>query len=228
MTWIMYAVLPTFIDVIIVKHKRNKTIKKIKEKLDEKGYIVDEKAKKRIPKFVIKNYFKEDYVKSDWALDISLSYLPIIRLLLIFSNISYLCGNYEGDNKIYKVLEDIASESDDLIRILEKNKYISVDKEKQQWINDRDNALKELTGESDDIAELENKYNKVNDYTRLNISNDIDMLKEKRKNLDEMIELKKSQKENDNILEKEIKKQNNDVELDNLSLKYTPDKKKKN
>lgn len=228
MTWIMYAVLPTFIDVIIVKHKRNKTIKKIKEKLDEKGYIVDEKAKKRIPKFVIKNYFKEDYVKSDWALDISLSYLPIIRLLLIFSNISYLCGNYEGDNKIYKVLEDIASESDDLIRILEKNKYISVDKEKQQWINDRNNALKELTGKSEDISELENKYNKVNDHTRLNISYDIDMLKEKRKNLDEMIELKKSQKENDNILEKEIKKQNNDVELDNLSLKYTPDKKKKN
>ena len=228
MTWIMYAVLPTFIDVIIVKHKRNKTIKKIKEKLDEKGYIVDEKAKERIPKFVIKNYFKEDYVKSDWALDISLSYLPIIRLLLIFSNISYLCGNYEGDNKIYKVLEDIASESDDLIRILEKNKYISVDKEKQQWINDRNNALKELTGKSEDIAELENKYNKVNDHTRLNISYDIDMLKEKRKNLDEMIELKKSQKENDNILEKEIKKQNNDVELDNLSLKYTPDKKKKN
>lgn len=66
MTLIMYAVLPTFIDVIIVKHKRNKTIKKIKEKLDEKGYIVDEKAKKRIPKFVIKNYFKEDYGKSDW------------------------------------------------------------------------------------------------------------------------------------------------------------------
>ncbi len=54
------------------------------------------------------------------------------------------------------------------------------------------------------------------------------MLKLKRKFLDEMIELKKSQKENDNILEKEIKKQNNDVELDNLSLKYTPDKKKKN
>ena len=125
MTWIMYAVLPTLIDVIIVKHKRNKTIKKIKEKLDEKGYIVDEKAKKRIPKFVIKNYFKEDYAKSDWALDISLSYLPIIRLLLIFSNISYLCGNYEGDNKIYKVLEDIASESDDLIRIFEKNKNIN-------------------------------------------------------------------------------------------------------
>lgn len=227
MTWIMYAVLPTFIDVIIVKHKRNKTIKKIKEKLDEKGYIVDEKAKKRIPKFVIKNYFKEDYAKSDWALDISLSYLPIIRLLLIFSNISYLCGNYEADNKIYKVLEDIASESDDLIRILEKNKYISVDKEKQQWINDRNNALKELTGKSEDIAELENKYNKVNDYTKLNISNDIDMLKEKRKNLDDMKKLKTREK-NEEISEKEIKKQNNDVELDNLSLKYTPDKKKKN
>ena len=216
MTWIMYAVLPTFIDVIIVKHKRNKTIKKIKEKLDEKGYIVDEKAKKRIPKFVIKNYFKEDYVKSDWALDISLSYLPIIRLLLIFSNISYLCGNYEGDNKIYKVLEDIASESDDLIRILEKNKYISVDKEKQQWINDRNNALKELTGKSEDIAELENKYNKVNDHTRLNISYDIDSLKEKRKILDNMKKLKNNEQRKDN------------VESDALLLEYKPSKKNNN
>ena len=206
MTWIMYTVLPTLIDVIIVKHKRNKTIKKIKEKLDEKGYIVDEKAKKRIPKFVIKNYFKEDYAKSDWALDISLSYLPIIRLLLIFSNISYLCGNYEGDNKIYKVLEDIVSESDDLIRILEKNKYISVDKEKQQWINDRNNALKELTGKSEDIAELENKYNKVNDYTKLNISNDLDDMKKL-----------KTREKNEEISEK-------DIESSTLLLEYKPSK----
>ena len=157
------------------------------------------------------------------ALDISLSYLPIIRLLLIFSNISYLCGNYEGDNKIYKVLEDIASESDDLIRILEKNKYISVDKEKQQWVNDRNNALKILEKKYDDNSE-NNKENVMEIYE----NDDLEQLKLKRKRLDEMIELKKSQKENNNILEKEIKKQNNDVELDNLSLKYTPDKKKKN
>lgn len=157
------------------------------------------------------------------ALDISLSYLPIIRLLLIFSNISYLCGNYEGDNKIYKVLEDIASESDDLIRILEKNKYISVDKEKQQWVNDRNNALKILEKKYDDNSE-NNKENVMEIYE----NDDLEQLKLKRKMLDEMIELKKSQKENNNILEKEIKKQNNDVELDNLSLKYTPDKKKKN
>lgn len=157
------------------------------------------------------------------ALDISLSYLPIIRLLLIFSNISYLCGNYEGDNKIYKVLEDIASESDDLIRILEKNKYISVDKEKQQWVNDRNNALKILEKKYDDNSG-NNKENVMEIYE----NDDLEQLKLKRKMLDEMIELKKSQKENNNILEKEIKKQNNDVELDNLSLKYTPDKKKKN
>ncbi len=216
MTWIMYAVLPTFIDVIIVKHKRNKTIKKIKEKLDEKGYIVDEKAKKGIPKFVIKNYFKEDYAKSDWPLDISLSYLPIIRLLLIFSNISYLCGNYEGDNKIYKVLEDIVSESDDLIRILEKNKYISVDKEKQQWINDRNNALKELTGKSEDIAELENKYNNMDDTTKINSTDDIDSLKEKRKILDNMKKLKNNEQRKDN------------VESDALLLEYKPSKKNNN
>lgn len=216
MTWIMYAVLPTLIDVIIVKHKRNKTIKKIKEKLDEKGYIVDEKAKKRIPKFVIKNYFKEDYAKSDWALDISLSYLPIIRLLLIFSNISYLRGNCEGGNEIYKALEDSVSKSDDLIRILEKNKYISADKEKQQRINDINNALKELTGESDDITALENKYKSMDDTTKINSTDDINTLKEKRKILDNMKELKINEQKKDN------------VESDALLLEYKPSKKNNN
>ena len=95
-------------------------------------------------------------------------------------------------------------------------KRISVDKEKQQWINDRNNALKELTGKSEDIAELENKYNEVNDYTKLNISNDIDMLKEKRKNLDDIKELKNREK-NEEISEK-------DIESSTLLLEYKPSK----
>lgn len=168
------------------------------------------KLKKRIPKFVIKNYFKEDYVKSDWALDISLSYLPIIRLLLIFSNISYLCGNYEGGNEIYKALEDVVSKSDDLIRILEKNKYISADKEKQQRINDINNALKILEKKYDDNSE-NNEENVIEIYE----NDDLEQLKLKRKMLDEMIELKKSQKKDANN------------KPDTLSLKYKPDKKKK-
>ena len=216
MTWIMYAVLPTLFDVIIVKHKRNKTIKKIKEKLDEKGYIIDEKAKKRIPKFVIKNYFKEDYVKSDWTLDFSFSYLPIARIFLIFSNISYLRGNCEGGNEIYKALEDSVSKSDDLIRILEKNKYISADKEKQQRINDINNALKELTGESDDITALENKYKNMDDTTKINSTDDINTLKEKRKILDNIKELKINEQKKDN------------VESDALLLEYKPSKKNNN
>ena len=216
MTWIMYAVLPTLFDVIIVKHKRNKTIKKIKEKLDEKGYIIDEKVKKRIPKFVIKNYFKEDYVKSDWTLDFSFSYLPIARIFLIFSNISYLRGNCEGGNEIYKALEDSVSKSDDLIRILEKNKYISADKEKQQRINDINNALKELTGESHDITALENKYKNMDDTTKINSTDDINTLKEKRKILDNMKELKINEQKKDN------------VESDALLLEYKPSKKNNN
>ena len=216
MTWIMYAVLPTLFDVIIVKHKRNKTIKKIKEKLDEKGYIIDEKAKKRIPKFVIKNYFKEDYVKSDWTLDFSFSYLPIARIFLIFSNISYLRGNCEGGNEIYKALEDSVSKSDDLIRILEKNKYISADKEKQQRINDINNALKEINVESDDITALENKYKNMDDTTKINSTDDINTLKEKRKILDNMKELKINEQKKDN------------VESDALLLEYKPSKKNNN
>ena len=47
-----YIILPSLFNYIVANYKRNKTIKKIKEKLDEKGYIVDEKAKKRIPKWI--------------------------------------------------------------------------------------------------------------------------------------------------------------------------------
>lgn len=110
-----------------------------------------------------------------------------------------------------------------VIKFLEKCCYITVDEEKKQWINDRDNALKILEKKYDDNSE-NNEENVIEIYE----NDDLEQLKLKRKMLDEMIELKKSQKENDNILEKEIKKQNNDVEQDILSLKYKPDKKKKN
>ena len=101
MTWIMYAVLPTLIDVIIVKHKRNKTIKKIKEKLDEKGYIVDKRMEKDIVRKIIVDYEEEDYAKSDWHNDKALSFAPIIRWQLLPFNIKYLCGDYSYLNEVY-------------------------------------------------------------------------------------------------------------------------------
>ena len=134
---------------------------------------------------------------------------------------------YSYLNEVYLYYEDIVDDDEKVISFLEKRGYITVDEEKKKWINDRDNALKDLEKKYDNDIENENKDRK--NAIEIRENDNLEMLKLKRKWLDEMIELKtKSQKENDNILEKEIKKQNNDVELDNLSLKYTPDKKKKN
>ena len=219
MTWIMYAVLPTLIDVIIVKHKRNKTIKKIKASLNEKGYIVDKIMEKDIVRKIMEDYEEEYYVNSDWHMDKALSFVPIIRWILLPFNIKYLCGDYSSLNEIYLYYEDIVDDDENVIDFLEECGYIHVDKEKQQWINDRDNALKILEKKYDDDSENENKDRK--NAIEIRENDNLEMLKLKRKWLDEMIELKtKSQKENDNITAEEIKKENSNVELDNLSLKY--------
>ena len=218
-----YIILPSLFNYIVANYRRNKTIKKIKDCLNEKGYIVDKRMEKGIVERIIVDYRKEKYEDSAWYFDKAYSFAPIIRWMLLPSNIRYLCGDYSGDNNSYWYFEVIVDYDKKVIPFLEKWCYITVDEEKKKWINDRDNALKILEKKYDDDSE-NNKENVMEIYE----NDDLEQLKLKRKMLDEMIELKKSQKENDNILEKEIKKQNNDVELDNLSLKYTPDKKKKN
>lgn len=217
-----YIILPSLFNYIVANYKRNKTIKKIKDCLNEKGYIVDKRMEKEIVERIIVDYRKETYEDSAWYFDKAYSFAPIIRWMLLPSNIRYLCGDYSGDNNSYWYYEVIVDYDKKVIPFLEKWYYITVDEEKKKWVNDRNNALKILEKKYDDNSE-NNKENVMEIYE----NDDLEQLKLKRKMLDEMIELKKSQKENDNILEKEIKKQNNDVELDNLSLKYTPDKKKK-
>ena len=218
-----YIILPSLFNYIVANYKRNKTIKKIKDCLNEKGYIVDKRMEKEIVERIIVDYNKEKYEDSAWYIDKAYSFAPFIRWRLLPSSIRYLCGDYSGDNNSYWYYEVIVDYDKKVIPFLEKWYYITVDEEKKKWINDRDNALKDLEKKYDDNSE-NNKENVMEIYENDNL----EQLKLKRKMLDEMIELKKSQKENDNILEKEIKKQNNDVELDNLSLKYTPAKKKKN
>lgn len=82
-----------------------------------------------------------------------------------------------------------------------------------QWINDRDNSLKDLEKKYDDNSENENKDRE--NAIEICENDNLEMLKLKRKMLDEMIELKKSQKKDANN------------KPDTLSLKYKPDKKKK-
>lgn len=218
-----YFVLPTLFDVIVAKYKKNKTLKIIKSKLSEKGYNIDNRMEKDIVGGIIIDLTDWDYYNSAWGSESWWSFVPVMRWIILIGDIKYLCGDYTDMNEEYRILEDIVDNNEDVIKYLKNCGYISIDEEKMQWINDRNNALKELEGKYD-----EPEKNKKENVIEISKNDDLELLKLKRKLLDEMIELKKSQKENDNILEKEIKKQNNDVELDNLSLKYTPDKKKKN
>ena len=195
-----YIILPSLFNYIVANYKRNKTIKKIKASLNEKGYNVDKRMEKDIVRKIMEDYEEKYYGNSDWHIDKALSFVPIIRWILLSFNIKYLCGDYSSLNEIYWYYEDIVDYDEKVINFLEECGYITVDEEKMQWINDRDNSLKDLEKKYDDNSENENKD---------------------RENAIEICE-------NDNLEEKEIKKQNNDVELDNLSLKYKPDKKKKN
>ena len=215
-------ILPSLFNYIVANYKRNKTIKKIKASLNEKGYIVDKRMEKDIVRKIIVDYKKDKYEDKAWHIYKALSFAPIIRWIILPVNIKFLCGD-SSLNETYWYYEDIIDHDENVIDFLEECGYIHVDKEKKKWINDRDNALKNLEKKYDDNSE-NNKENVMEVYENDNL----EMLKLKRKFLDEMIELKKSQKENDNIQAEEIKKENSNVELDNLSLKYTPDKKKKN
>lgn len=216
-------ILPSLFNYIVANYKRNKTIKKIKASLNEKGYIVDKRMEKDIVRKIIVDYKKDKYEDKAWHIYKALSFAPIIRWIILPVNIKFLCGD-SSLNETYWYYEDIIDHDENVIDFLEECGYIHVDKEKKKWINDRDNALKNLEKKYDDNSE-NNKENVMEVYENDNL----EMLKLKRKWLDEMIELKtKSQKENDNIQAEEIKKENSNVELDNLSLKYTPDKKKKN
>ena len=214
-----YIILPSLFNYIVANYKRNKTIKKIKASLNEKGYNVDKRVEKDIVRKIMEDYEEEYYVNSDWHIDKALSFVPIIRWILLPFNIKYLCGDYSSLNEIYLYYEDIVDDDENVIDFLEECGYIHVDKEKQQWINDRDNAIKILEKKYDDDSENENKDRK--NAIEIRENDNLEMLKLKRKWLDEMIELKtKSQKENDNISAEEIKKENSNVELDNLSIKY--------
>ena len=213
-----YIILPSLFNYIVANYKRNKTIKKIKASLNEKGYIVDKRMEKDIVRKIMEDYEEEDYVESDMHLDKVYSFVPFVRWVLLPSNIRYLCGDYSNDTE-YWCYEDIVDDDEKVISFLEERGYITVDEEKMQWINDRDNALKDLEKKYDNDIENENKDRK--NAIEIRENDNLEMLKLKRKWLDEMIELKtKSQKENENISAEEIKKENSNVELDNLSLKY--------
>lgn len=182
----LYIFLPSLFNCIVVKYKKNKTLKIIKSKLSEKGYNIDSRMEKDIVRKIIIDCTNWNYFDSDWNNEISFSFMPFIRWILIPSNIKYLCGDYSSFNESYRFLEDIVDNNEDVIKNLKNCGYISIDEEKRQWINDRDNALKELEKKYDD-AKTNNKENTI----EINDSDNLEILMKKRQILDEMIEERK-------------------------------------
>lgn len=203
--WIFlgYLTVPALFNLTVISHKRKKTINKICKSLEQKGYKVDQRLKKLIPQFIIGKSSKSGYIDSDYYCELGLfSYIPVGRWVDVFFNIKYLMGDYTGLNEIYAYLEDSTS-YEDIINSLNEAGLIEIDNEKKMWINDRDNALKEL----------EKKYENIKVDSEIHTFSKEDKLDElyiKMAELEEIIKRKEDseQKSNDDVQVLGLKRRN--------------------
>lgn len=192
--------VPTGFNVAVTLHRRKKTLNKCIENLEEKGYKIDNRLKKTIPKIIIKKVFGKKYKKSDYYLDLADSLTPFVGLFFIPENIKCLTGNYV-DNEEYIKLEN-ACLKEKTAKILEKEDIIKEDKEMKKWIKDRNNALKELEKKYDEIPSSP----KPESVVIISEEDSMDELYEKFERLQEMILRKQSS--------------NDEINTDNNTLKY--------
>ena len=154
-----YILVPAAFNIVVQEIKKNRTVRKIKEKLEEKGFDVDERFVKQIPKVILDT--KLDFPSEDYNSDIRRSFVLLFRWIILYNNVKYLTGNYQDTNKIYALLED-AIDDKEVISRLKKDKFIQANKERKRWISDRNRALKELNKSSDlTLKQLQKKYDKM-------------------------------------------------------------------
>ena len=154
-----YILVPAVFNIVVQEIKKNRTIRKIKEKLEEKGFDVDERFVKQIPKVILDT--KIDFPIEDYKSDIRRSFIILYRWIIFDNNIKYLNGDYQDTNEIYALLED-AVDDKEIIEKLKKNKFIQINKEKKKWISDRNRALRELDRSSKSTLEqLKKKYDRM-------------------------------------------------------------------
>lgn len=154
-----YIIVPAAFNIVVQEIKKNRTVRKIKEKLEEKGFDVDERFVKQIPKVILDT--KLDFPSEDYNSDIRRSFVLLFRWIILYNNVKYLTGNYQDTNKIYALLED-AIDDKEVISRLKKDKFIQANKERKRWISDRNRALKELDKSSDlTLKQLQKKYDKM-------------------------------------------------------------------
>lgn len=93
--------ISTIFNLIMIVVKRNKTIKIINKKCDEKGYYVDNRLIRNIFKYY---YYDEEYQEGyiiveclrEWF-----CFVPIINIIDSIRNIEYLNGNYIHNLRFY-------------------------------------------------------------------------------------------------------------------------------
>ena len=142
MNTLMIILLPSIFNVLIVKYKRKKTLDKMCNNFEEQGYTIDSRLKRNIPYKIIGKY--KYYMDSNYFMDLAFySWFPVLNWFSIVPNIKYLLGDYTGRNECYAALEDLSMD-ESIIIFLEKEDLIKVDLEKQEWLTDKENAMKEL------------------------------------------------------------------------------------
>ena len=197
MIFLNLMISSTIFNYIMIIYKKNKTNNKIIKNLKEKGYLIDKRFKSRLFATTI-NILKEDSQKwcdinENYIAEMRCAWVPGLNWYATYANIKYLLGNYNTDlNSIYADIEDAIDEYNSyLIDQFLKVELIEKDLEKQKWIEDRDAALKELEDKYDDIQVDEN----INLYS-FSEKDSTDELYKKLEQLQEMIERKEAEKQN--------------------------------
>ncbi len=203
---ILWVVLPITFNFIFIKYKSKRTNKILREKLEEKGYKIDRRFKNTLFKELVKKYCK------DYFLELGLiSWCPFLSLCDLYFNFKYLQGDYSGINYFYAEIEDIIDE-ENAIKYLKRLKLIKEDKEKLQFVKDKDDSLKKLMYKYDEMdTNLKEEKNST--------LNSEDIVFSKKDSLNELNEKLKQ-------MQQLIKEKENEIPSDSKKYVYKPENKK--
>lgn len=203
---ILWVGLPITFNFIFIEYKSKRTNKICIEKLEEKGYKIDRRFKNTLFKELVKKYCKDYFLELGF-----ISWFPFLSLCDLYFNFKYLKGDYTGINYFYAEIEDIIDE-EDAINYLKKLKLIKEDKEKIQFVKDKNNSIKELMDKYD---EMDNNLKEEKNST----PNSEDIVFSKKDSLNELNEKLEQ-------LQQLIKEKENEIPNDNKKYIYKPGNKK--
>lgn len=136
---LILGITPTITNIVLVNKKINRTINVIKEKIKDKGYILqDENIEKSIKKIMKK--YNSSYIDNMIYLDYLESFVPVLRWNCLYKNINCIKGIYKNTDLLYLVMENIIDDKDN-IKTLENQGKIE---KKKEVIDKRNKKIDEL------------------------------------------------------------------------------------